>query len=299
MNRRTRVVATVLAAVQVVVLAAATATAARRYVAAPLDDHDAYVLLVLGSDEGPPRAGTALRGRADGFHLLVVDADRSAVSILSFPRDSWVEVPGVGRAKINTALTRGPETAAATAEAVTGLDVDDWIVTGFHGLIAAVDELGGLTIDVEQRLHDPVGASSDLQPGVQHLDGWQTLTYTRDRKSRPDGDIGRSESHARVLQAAHAQLTADGASAADVARLVSIVRRHTATSISTPRLFQLTALALTLPPEAITRRVVPGEVGRAGAASVIRLTAGAEALFADLRDDGLLEPVKDLEGTLP
>ncbi|MBW3619266.1 MAG: LCP family protein [Actinobacteria bacterium] len=289
MTRRTRLLAVALAVVQVVVLGVASSTAARRWVAAPLDDGDAYVLLVLGSDEGPPRGGSARSGRADGFHLLVVDARRTHVSILSFPRDSWVEVPGLGRTKINASLTRGPEAAVATAEGVTGLRVDDWILTGFHGLIAAVDELGGVTVDVEQRLYDPVGASSDLQPGTQVLDGWQALTYVRDRKSRPDGDIGRTASHARLLQSAHRQVRADGADAADVMRLVSLVRRHAETSVPAGRMVRLTALALTIPPEQVVRRVVPGQVGSAGAASVIHLTPAAEALFAQLRETGRLD----------
>ncbi|MBW3657403.1 MAG: LCP family protein [Actinobacteria bacterium] len=283
-----RRLALALAVLQVVVLAAASATAARRWVAAPLDGDDAYVLLVLGSDEGPPRPGSARTGRADGFHLLVVAPAHDAVSILSFPRDSYVAVPGAGRTKINASLVRGPETALATAELVSGLEVDDWILTGFHGLIAAVDELGGVTVDVEQRLYDPVGASSDLQPGVQRLDGWQALTYTRDRKSRSDGDIGRTESHARLLQAGHEQVRAEVAGAADLMRLVSLIRRHTESSIPADRLVRLTALALEIPPAQVVRQVVPGRIGSAGGASVIHLTPAAEALFAQLRLTGRL-----------
>lgn len=218
MTGRLRLLAGTLALAQVLVLGAATATAARRWVAAPLDADDAYVLLVLGSDEGPPRRGQARTGRADGFHLLVVDASRQHVSLLSIPRDAYVTVPGRGRTKINASLVGGPERAVATAEALTGLEVDDWILTGFHGLIAAVDELGGLEIDVEQRLYDPVGASTDLQPGRQRLTGWETLAYTRDRASRPGGDLARTEAHARMLQAAHAQLHADARGAAGVPR---------------------------------------------------------------------------------
>jgi LCP family protein required for cell wall assembly len=290
MSHRTRLLAVVLAVAQVAVLSVATATAARRWLAAPLDADDAYVVLVLGSDAGPPRGGSAETGRADGFHLVVVDADRTTVSILSFPRDSYVEVPGVGRTKINASLVRGPETAVATAEQVTGLDVDDWILTGFHGFIAAIDELGGLSIDVEQRLHDPVGASSDLQPGRQTLTGWQALTYTRDRKSRPDGDFGRAESHARALQAAHAQLVGEAPDVARIMEVVGTLRRHTDTSIRPSRLIRLVALAMTIAPDDVVRARVPGRVGQAGAASVVHLTDGAQELFRDLREDGVLDP---------
>lgn len=289
MSRRPRLAVLALALAQVLVLTAGTATAARRWLAAPLDGDDAYVLLVLGSDQGPPRAGAARTGRADGFHLLVVDATRTRVSILSFPRDSYVEVPGAGRRKINASLTRGPEAAVATAEKLTGLEVDDWILTGFHGLIAAVDELGGLELEVEQRLYDPTGASTDLHPGRQRLSGWQTLAYTRDRNSRASGDFGRTESHARVLQAAHAQLRGEAPDAARIAALVGILRRHTETSIRPGRLFRLAGVALTIAPEDVVRVRAPGRNGRAGEAAVVHLDAAADELFDDLRRHGVLD----------
>lgn len=284
-----RATVALLLVAQLAILTVATATASRRFVSAPLDGDDPYVLLVLGSDAGPPRSGSADTGRADGFHLVVLDGTREHVSILSFPRDSYVEIPGMGRTKINASLTRGPDTAVATAEKLTGIAVDDWIVTGFHGFIAAVDELGGVTVDVEERLYDPAGSSSDLQPGPQELDGWQALTYTRDRKSRSNGDFGRAESHARFLQALHRQIRAEGPDAARLVELVSTLRRHTATSIPADRLFRLAGLAVDIDPANVTRVNVPGRVGTAGAASVVRLTPEAEGLFADLREDGRLD----------
>lgn len=289
MTARTRLLVAALAIVQVLVLSVATATAGRRWLAAPLDGDDAYVVLVLGSDEGPPRTGSARTGRADGFHLLVVDGTRTHVSILSIPRDTYAAVPGFGSTKINASLVHGPENAVAAAEQLTGLEVDDWILTGFHGLIAAIDELGGLQITVEERLHDPHGSSSDLQPGPQRLSGWQTLAYTRDRKSRRTGDLGRAESHARVLQAAHAQLLGDGPDARRIAEVVSLVRRHTETSIPADRMFRLVALAMTIPSDHVSRARIDGVQGRAGGASVMRIGDQAEALFADLRDDGILD----------
>lgn len=279
----------VLALVQVVLLVAATGAAGKRFLAAPLDDDGAYVLLVLGSDLGPPRPGTVLEGRADGFHLVVVTPTRDAVTIVSFPRDSWVSIPGLGRSKINAALTRGPQTAVATAEALTGLEVDDWLVTGFDGFIAAIDELDGVEIDVEERLLDPRGASSDLQPGRQRLVGWQALSYTRDRTSRSGGDLARAESHARMMQALHAQVVGEDPGALRIAELVSTLRRHTVTSIPPARLFQLADTALSIDPAAVTRVRLDGSVGTAGRASVIHLAPSAERLFADLRTDGLLD----------
>ncbi|MFT5222935.1 MAG: anionic cell wall polymer biosynthesis LytR-Cps2A-Psr (LCP) family protein, partial [Glaciecola sp.] len=114
-----RVGITLLVLVQVTLLSISGLYASARWIALPVGGNDPYVLLVLGSDQGPPRTGTALGGRADGFHLLVVAPDRAHVSILSFPRDTWVSIPGVGNRKINKALTYGADKAVATAESVT------------------------------------------------------------------------------------------------------------------------------------------------------------------------------------
>ncbi len=277
-----------LALVQVLLLSVGVLWASARHVAVPLDDDDAYVLLVLGSDEGPPRNGSGLSGRADGFHLLIVAPDRQHVSILSFPRDTWVSVPGLGNSKINGALTLGPDTAVATAEAVSGLHVDDWIVTTFNGFMTGVDLLGGVDIDVETRLRD-AASGSDFQPGPQVLSGSKALAYVRDRKSRAGGDLDRSESHARFLQAIHSQLVAEAPSPARLAELVGHLVRSTESSISTTRLFALASMAMQIPPENVARRRLDAQIGTAGAASVVRLTGTARATLDNVLDNGMLD----------
>ncbi len=287
-----RVLVGLLALVQVVVLAAASTAAVGRWVARPLDDDGYYALLVMGSDQGPPRSGSVLNGRADAIHLLVVDEPREHVSIISFPRDSYVPVRGIGTTKINAMLTRGPENAVGTIEDLTGIHVDDWIVTGFDAVIIGVDEFGGVEVDVEQRLRD-AASNSDLQPGEQRLSGWKTLAYSRDRHSRPDGDIGRSRGQSNVLRAMHRELIQDATSPTRLMDIAGILRRHTVSSISTERMVRLGLTALRIDPDDVAQEMVPGYISTAGAASVIRLTDGAFSLFADLREDGLLS---ELEG---
>lgn len=282
-NTRLRPITVVAAAL--VLMATSSAAAVTGWFQLPLDQDDAYVVLVMGSDEGPPRGGSAPTGRADAIHLVVIDPEREHVSILNFPRDSYVPVAGVGTTKINAMLVNGPEAAMETMSNLTGLQVDDYILTGFHGFIAAVDELGGVEVEVEQRLNN-AQASTDLQPGLQRLVGWQTLAFSRDRKSRPDGDIGRSEAQAEVLMAIHRELVGGDLGPGEVVDLMSTLRRHTQTSIPSDRLFRLAALALDIDPANVGYATVPGNIGTAGDASVIRLTGGADGLYAELRDNG-------------
>lgn len=276
-----------LAAVQVLVLTAASFAAVERWVALPLDDDGMYVLLVMGADQGPPRSGSVLDGRADGIHVLVVDEAREHVSIVSVPRDSYVPVRGMGTTKVNAMLTRGPENAVGTMEDLTGLQIDDWIVTGFDAMIVGIDQFGGVQHDVEQRLNN-AKANSNLQPGRQRLTGWHALAYSRDRGSRGNGDIGRSTGQGRLLASLHRELIADTTSPAHLADLAGILRRHTVSSIPNDRLIRLGATALRIDPADVAHVTAPGNVGMAGAASVYRLSNGAFGIFADLRDDGRL-----------
>ena len=266
-------------------VAAAVPTTAIHLAARPLDD-DRYTLLVMGSDMGPWRPGSVLGGRSDALHLVSVVPSSGAVSILSFPRDSYVPVPGMGTTRINAGLTRGPETAVATVEDLTGVPIDDWIVTGMSAFVVGVEEFGGVEIDVPQRVRVDANV---VEPGQQRLDGTDALVYGRDRKSRSDGDFGRNRAQAELLAAMHAEVVDRDPSPVELAALLRDLRRRTVSSIPPPRMAVLAALALDIDPADVVRRQAPGVNANRGGASVVVLTSEAEALFADLRDDGTFD----------
>jgi LCP family protein required for cell wall assembly len=269
----------------------AVGAAVSQWLALPLSEDGMYVLLVMGSDEGPPREDNVLTGRADAIQLVVVDGDREHVSILSIPRDSYVPVRGFGTTKINEMLTLGATNAVRTIEDLTGLEVDDWIVTGFDAVILGIDEFGGVHVDVERQLRDSY-AQTDLEPGYQELNGWQTLAYTRDRNSRPDGDVDRSTAQATVLRSLHAELLANTTSPARLVDFAAILRRYSTSSLSAERLFRLGVTALQIDPDDVAQVTLPGTIGYAGPASVYRLADGAFDIFEDLGEDGLLEELE-------
>lgn len=269
------------------VLVAATAASVTFGLAArPLED-DHYTVLVMGSDMGPWRSGTAFDGRSDALHLVSVVPSQQAAAILSFPRDSYVPVPGMGTTRINAALTRGPETAVATMESLTGVQIDDWIVTGMGSFVRGIDDFGGgLEVEVPQRLQV---ASNVVEPGRQRLDGTDALVFGRDRKSRSDGDFGRNRAQAEVLAAMHRALLERDPTPVELVEIMATLRAHTVSSIPAPRMALLARTALQIDPAKVVRRQVPGTNATRGSASVVVLTGGADALYADLRDDGLFE----------
>lgn len=274
----------ILLLVAVLLVAAVPASLSLGVLARPLED-DRYTLLVMGSDMGPWRSGSVLRGRADAMHLVSVVPSKGRVGILSFPRDSYVAVPGLGRTRINASLTRGPETAVATVENLTGVQIDDWMVTGMQAFRDGISRYGGVDINVPQRLRVD---NNTLSPGPQRLDGTGALVYGRDRKSRSDGDFGRNRAQAEILAALHHDFVRSEPTPMDVARVMIQLRQHTVTSIPATRMPILAKVALDIDPSNVVRRQVPGTNSSRGGAAVVVLTGGAEELFADMRDDGFL-----------
>lgn len=264
-------------------LLGAGAGAADRWWSAPVDD-GVITLLLLGSDQGPPRGGSPLAARADGFHLLFVSPDRRHATVLNVPRDAYVPVVGMGHTKINACLAGGPDRCVATVESVFGVDVDHHLVTSMHAFADAFEQLGGLDVDVPRRL---TGGGPDLVAGPQHLNGYEVLTYARDRKNRPGGDLDRTHAQGEVLARAHAAVVAE-ADLAAVARVAGIVARHTVTDASAGDLLRYALAARSLPPQQVVNRTLPGSIGTAGRASVIRLPERAYALVRDAADDGRL-----------
>ena len=271
-----------LVAVAVLALLVGGAAGAADRWLTPDPDGEVLTLLLLGSDGGPPRADHLASARADGIQLLFVAPDRQHATFVSIPRDSWVAVPGRGNTRINACLNHGPERCVETAESVFGIEVDGYLLTSMRGFIRGVYEFGDIEVEVPRSL--VVGYTS-VAPGLQQLDGKEALVYARDRKSRPDGDYGRSRAQAELLALAHEQVLAEGDTAA-VLHTVSVVRRHTVTDIPPAQLVRYGFQALQLPPDNVQRELAPSRLGTAGAASVSYLDPAAYELITDAATDG-------------
>jgi polyisoprenyl-teichoic acid--peptidoglycan teichoic acid transferase len=242
-------------------------------------------VLLLGSDAGPPRSGDPARGRADGFQLLFVSADRQHASLLSVPRDSWVPVAGRGTTRINACLTRDRRPASGPSSSCGDIRVDGYVLTSMWGFADAVNDFGGLVVDVTRPVSD--GGENITSTGLQAINGYQALTWARDRKSRPGGDFTRSRSQAELLAVGQAHLHARGT--AEAAQLVaSIIRLRGRTSFSDAELTNYALQALRLPPSNVRRTACPVGPGWAGPASVVFLEASAAGIVADAAADGIL-----------
>ncbi|WIB36226.1 LCP family protein [Curtobacterium sp. MCJR17_043] len=134
----------------------------------PHDDGDALDVLLIGSDArerlDPQHDGVG-GGRSDTLMLAHVSADRRHVSLMSILRDSWVEVPGHGRAKINAAYSwGGVPLTVQTVEQLLGVRIDHVAEIDFAGFVGMTDALGGVTVQSPRDLRRP---RTPLRPGTE------------------------------------------------------------------------------------------------------------------------------------
>jgi len=138
--------------------------------------------------------------RADTIMVLFLNPRLKRAALLSIPRDSRVQIPGHGLDKINHAYAYGEaELAQQTVEHFLGITVDYYAQIGFDSFVAAIDELGGVDLDVEQRMRKRTYYENiDLHKGHQHLDGREALQFVRYRN---DSDLQRGKRQQQLLRA--------------------------------------------------------------------------------------------------
>lgn len=146
------------------------------------------------SEEDVARLGTGGdigSTRTDTIMLLHIPLSGEA-TLLSVPRDSYVEIPGYGMDKINASFTYGgPPLLIETLEQATGLRVDRYAEIGMGGLANVVDAIGGIEICPAEAIYDDF-AHIYVEPGCQKADGPTALGYVRTRATA-QGDLDRVE----------------------------------------------------------------------------------------------------------
>ena len=156
--------------------------------------------------------------RSDTFMLVRIDPKRHLVSLLSFPRDLWVPIPGFGNDRINAAFSDGAQAqgssptklALETVKNLTGLNINYVAVVDFRGFSDLVNDLHGVYVPVDEYyLHtkatndaSPIGerySVIDVKPGYQLLRGPDALAFSRYRHT--DSDFYRNARQQTFLRA--------------------------------------------------------------------------------------------------
>lgn len=207
---------------------------------------DAVNILFIGSDgfeADSPAYSTEFEGeRSDSLMLAHISPD-NRVSVISFPRDSLVQLPqcdAYGQADgtygyfgmINTALYHGgPPCVIRTIETLTDIRVDHFVHLSFASFRDVVDAIGGVDMCIPEPMQDR-RAKLDLDAGEQTLDGEQALAFVRARYEIGDGgDMGRIDRQQMFLAALADQATSGDvlSSPTKLNGILQAVARHSAT----------------------------------------------------------------------
>lgn len=194
-----------------------------------------------GSDPNDPDFGgigtedDVSGNRSDTIMVLRRDRAGGPASLLSIPRDLYVDIPGRGQGRINGAYNDGPATLVRTVQQSLGIPVHHYVEIDFLGFKRLIDALGGVVVCFEHPARDEhTGLYVEL-PGCWVLDGVQALAYARSRFYEdyiddrwvpdPTSDIGRTRRQRdfvdRAVQGALEQVRLDPFSAGRMARAIS------------------------------------------------------------------------------
>lgn len=164
--------------------------------AAPTDDKGQVIeqpagngtnYLVIGGDGGPDRVGS----RSDVMVLVHVPEDRHDVSLIHFPRDLYVPIPGKGENKLNAAYAfGGAPLLVQTMQNMLGVEIDHVAVVNFEGFKSMTDAVDGVDVVVEEASE---ANGIVFNEGTMHMDGETALTFVRQRKELSEGDISRGK----------------------------------------------------------------------------------------------------------
>ena len=165
-------------------------------------------ILLLGTDaDSGPR-------RSDSMILVSIDNNNKEIKFSSFMRDTYVDIDGYNKDKLNAAFAfGGPELATKTIEKNYGIKIDNYITTGFADFKKIVNALGGVDIELDKDecgyINWQLGKNGqtetygevEVKDGVQKLNGQQALWFCRDRGSEnfSGNDFTRTSRQRRMM----------------------------------------------------------------------------------------------------
>ncbi len=148
-------------------------------------------MLILGSDS----RHRGDRGRSDVILLAHISDDRSSITLVHFPRDLYVDIPGRGKNKINAAYAYGGvKLLVLTLQQLVDVPIDHVALVDFDGFKQMTDAIGGVDVRVTE-------ASPGFPTGVMHMDGRTGLKFVRTRYHLSQGDISRGQRQQAFVKA--------------------------------------------------------------------------------------------------
>ena len=187
-------------------------------------------LLIVGNDDRDTatnqelaQLGTTRDGgsyNTDTMMLMHLPANGQKATAVSFPRDSYVSIPGHGMAKLNSAYVdgmqdhngnkaAGAQLLVQTIENLTGLTVDHFVQVDLLGFFRISNAIHGVQVNLCQAQHE-ANSGINLPKGVSTIQGKQALAFVRQRYGLPNGDLDRIKRQQYFLSAAFRKVSSAG-----------------------------------------------------------------------------------------
>ena len=210
----------------------------------------------------------------DTMILLTIDPVAKTAGMLSIPRDMWVNIPGFGYSKINSAYTLGdeyhlpgggPDLTVKTVENFVGVPIEYYAQVSFDAFQQMIDTLGGIDVTVTKQLTiDPLGPHNTvtLEPGLDHMTGAVALAYARARdvyQGITGGDVERASDQQQVILAIRDKVLAPGnflKLMSEAPTLYSELSGGVNTNLTLDDISRLAMLAKDIPIDSIQRGVI-------------------------------------------
>ncbi len=270
-------------------------------------DTSATNILIMGSDSRAGSNGSygdVEGARSDTTLLVHIYEGRESATVVSIPRDSFVEIAGCKmlngetslpyKSKFNAAFAiGGPICTVKTVEKLTNIRINNFVVVDFEAFKKVVDALGGVEVCLTSPAYDPIvpgrgGSGLDLPAGYSNITGEQALAFVRARESLGDGsDLGRISRQQEFIASMIRGMMAKGllSNPAMIYRVLNVVTSSIATNSEFASIKALQDFALSLgslKPSKINFVTTPYEIIEKGN---VGWTSEADELWSALRMD--------------
>jgi LCP family protein required for cell wall assembly len=256
-------------------------------IAFPAPQSGLTFIAVLGSDS--PTGAPDVGGGCDAIHIIAVNSNTKAVTILNMPRDSFIG----GRKITDICRGAGFDQGIATIRQLTGIPIQFYAHTNFSNFMPLIDAVGGLDIHVYQPMHNPADTGTHFDPGDYHMLGGDTLAFSRDRYNTPGGDFGRSNDQSQIIISAFRKFNKQAIDMGYIFKLIRTGRQRAAFNAPLSDIVRLAMIARQLDPANVKSCTLNGGGGNVGGASVVILHGDDAAIWNQVAKDGSLPPNPD------
>lgn len=169
------------------------------------DGVDNLQFLMLGVDSLDSKK--ADNARSDTIMIVNVNPKTKGVNIISIPRDTYADIRGYKKQKINHSFKYGgSELTLDTVNNLLGTNIKYYMTIDYRFVEDVVDKLGGITVDVpiDMKYEDPTAdppLKIDIGAGTQNLNGHDAIGFLRFRKGYKDADLGRVKAQQQFMSA--------------------------------------------------------------------------------------------------